>query len=385
MFLFVLFLSAFVLYVSCQPEEKKVVSERPPDITEKTVVAEDTGTTMSDDGSLKTLMGICYDNYALSKYLGKGVEVIFDSRKYDFDISQLITYAIDPYQIVIKARGFDNWSVSDFAGKGARVLVDCCSFTDFEIRAFINSTPQNKKDNVIVYACRCGCLSVLDYIKMGARIKINKIHEPFNIVNFIDAGWKLHNKALVEVDAYGFDSHWIVEFIRRGANIFVSKGFSGFDVLQFAKISKETNKGKIKIDGKFFTLNELQWFLYYDATIIVGRYYKYVGWRYLKYGPNAFEVAELIRKNPSHVIVVGDFYQAHEIAEFIRLGAKVIFLYCCTHDKCDIEAFLNKTPPPARDVLSQDNKKGTAPAIRGKDYYHTPRPCPICGATNIID
>jgi len=79
--------------------------------------------------------------------------------------------------------------------------------------------------------------------------------------------------------------------------------------------------------------------------------------RYYKGGFNAFEVAELIRKNPSNVIVVGDFYQAHEIAEFIRLGAKVIFIYC-TQDNCDIEAFLNKTPPPARNVLSQDNKAG---------------------------
>jgi hypothetical protein len=165
----------------------------------------------------------------------------------------------------------------------------------------------------------------------------------------------------------------------------VSKGFTGFDVREFAKISKETGKGKVKIDGKAFTLNELQWFLYYDATIIIGKHWVFTGGKWKLDGLNAFEVAELIRKNPLHVVVVGDYYQAHENAEFIRLGAKVILLYCCTQDNCDIEAYLNKTPPPKKDVLSQDNFRGTAPAIRGKDYYHKPIPWPYGPPTNIID
>lgn len=377
MFLSILVLSAFMLFVSCQKEEdKKGVTGKTTEVIEEIAASEESASTLSDDGGLKTMMGNCYGNYSLSQYISKGAEVIFDSNKDCCDISQLITYAKDPYQIVIKAKGMDNWCVADFAEKGTRVLVDCWNFTDFEVRAFINHAPKDKKDNVIVYACGCCCGSVLEYVKMGARIKINKKHEPFNTINDIDAGWKLHNKALVEVDAFGFDCHWVDEFIRRGANIFVGNGFCSFDVLQFAKISKETNKGKIKIDGKFFTLKEIQRFLEYDATVIVGRYYKC--------GLNAFEVAELIRKNPSHVVVVGDFYQAHEIAEFIRLGAKVIFIYCI-QDNCDIEAFLNKTPPPARDVLSRDNKAGKTKLMKFYDYKHTPKPCSKCASTNIID
>ncbi|OGU14176.1 MAG: hypothetical protein A2X61_07090 [Ignavibacteria bacterium GWB2_35_12] len=385
MFLTLLIFTAFMLFYSCQKtDDKKEVTGKSTEAVEKEVIADETGTTMSDDGGLKTMMGNCYGNYSLSQYLSKGAEVIFDNKKDCYDISQLIGYAKDPYQVVIKAKGMDNWCVAGFVEKGARVLVDCQNFTNFEVSAFINHAAVDKESNVIVYACGCCCGNVLEYVKMGARIKINKIHEPFNIINYIDAGWKLHNKALVEVDAYGFDCHWVAEFIRRGANIFVGKGFYSFDVLQFAKITKETNKADIKIDGKFFTLKEIQRFLDYDATVIVGRHYKYLGWRFLKYGLNAFEVAELIRKNPSHVIVVGDFYQAHEIAEFIRLGAKVIFIYC-SQDNCDIEAFLNKTPPPARDVLSQDNKAGKTKAMRFFDYKHTPKPCRNCGATHIID
>ncbi|MBI5326282.1 MAG: hypothetical protein HZB41_13590 [Ignavibacteriae bacterium] len=377
MFLSLLFITAFMLFASCQKtDEKKEISDKPPVAEEKTAVTEESGSGMSEDGGLKTLMGNCYGNFALSQYIGKGAEVIFDYKKDCCDISQLMTYAKDPYQVVIKAKGFDNWCVADFTEKGARVLVDCWNFTDFEVRAFIEHAPKEKKDNVIVYACGCCCGSVMEYIKMGARIKINKAHEPFNIVNYIDAGWKLHNKPLVEVDASGFDCHWVYEFIRRGANIFVGKGFCSFDVMQFAKLCKETGKGKIKIDGKFFNLKEIQRFLENDATVIVGRYYKG--------GLNAFEVAELIRKNPSHVIVVGDFYQAHEIAEFIRLGAKIIFIFC-TQDNCDVEAFLNKTPPPARDVLSQDNKAGKTKAMKFFDYKHTPKPCRNCAGLNVID
>jgi len=197
-----------------------------------------------------------------------GAEVIFDNKKDCYDISQLIGYAKDPYQVVIKAKGM-TIGVFPICRESVRVLVDCWNFTDFEVRAFINHAPKDKKDNVIVYACGCCCGSVLEYVNMGARIKINKKHEPFNIVNYIDASWKLHNKALVEVDVFGFDSHWVGEFIRRGANIFAGNGFCSFDVLQFAKISKETGKGKIKIDGKFFTLKEIQRFLEYDATVVV--------------------------------------------------------------------------------------------------------------------
>ncbi|TAL67097.1 MAG: hypothetical protein EPN82_16115 [Bacteroidetes bacterium] len=375
-FLTTFILTALMLFVSCQPEEKQKEIVKPAVVEKKSVSSEESASSFSDDGELKTLMGNCYSNYSLSQYLSKGAEVIFDSKRNCCDIDQLIGYAKDPYQVVIKAKGIDNWCVSDFAEKGTRVLVDCRNFTNFEITAFINHAPKNKKSNVIVYACGCCCGSVMDYVKLGARIKINKAHEPFNIINYIDAGWKLHNKALVEVDASGFGCHWVAEFIRRGADVFVSSGYCGFDVLQFAKIAKETGKGKVRIDGKFFTLNEIQRFLEYDATVIVGRYYKC--------GLNAFEVAELIRKNPSHVVVVGDFYQPHEIAEFIRLGAKIIFIYC-TQDNCDIEAFLNKTPPPARDVLSQDNKAGKSKAIKFKDYKHSPKKCSKCASVNVID
>ncbi len=366
-----------LIFVSCQKgDETKPAETKAADSLKTKEQAKSGGEIEQPQGSLKTLMGNCYSNYSLSEFLSKGAEVILDKKEDDCDVSQLIGYAKDPYQVVVRARGFSDWSVADFAQKGARILVDCGNYTDFEIRSFINYAPADKKSNVIVYACHCCCGNTLDFIKMGARIKINKAQEPFNILNYIDTGWKLHNKPLVEVDAYGFSCNWVQEFIHRGANVFVGKGFCGFDVLQFARTAKETNKGNVKIDGKFFSLKELSKFLDYDATIIVGKYYKH--------GLASFEVAELIQKNPKCVVVVGDGYQAHEIAEFIRLGAKVIFIYC-TQDTCDINAYLDRVPPPSMLGLSQDNKAGKRHPVKTFDFFHQPKPCKKCPQTNTVD
>ena len=353
MFFFALFLSAFMLFVSCQKtEEKKVISGKDTVTVEKSTIAEESGSAMSDDGGLMELPGANYMNYPLSQYIGMGAEVILGQPKTDFAISQLITYAQDPYKIIIDASFYNPWVISDFAEKGARIVVKRWLFSDFQTKAFIDYAPQNKKDNVTVIAIgsppQTRPTQTLEYVKMGARVKVFKWwHKPFDIINYIDAGWKLHNKALVEVYVLGFNSYWVEEFIRRGDNIYVRDWFSSFDILQFAKISKEVGKGKVRIDGKFFTENEIQRFLSYDATVILGG-------EMPGNSLNAFKIAELIKKNPSHVVVLGDFYQAHHIAEFIRLGAKVIFLWG-SQSNSDIEAFLKKTPPPARDVLSKRN------------------------------
>jgi hypothetical protein len=370
-----LFISLII--VSCQKaDETKPAETKGADSLKAKESVKPGGEIEQNLGGLKTLMGNCYGNYYLSEFIAKGAEVILDKKKDDCDVSQLIGYAKDPYQIVVRARGFNDWSVADFAEKGARILVDCWNYSDFEIRSFINYAPADKKGNVIVYACKCCCCNILDYVKMGARLKINKRHEPFNILNYIDTGWKLHNKPLVEIDAFGFSCNWIQEFIHRGANVFVGRGFCGFEALQFAKSAKETNKGKVKIDGKYFSLKEISRFLDYDATVIVGKYYKH--------GLSSFEVAELIKKYPNSVVVVGDGYQAHEIAEFIRLGAKVIFI-SCTQDVCDINAYLSKVPPPSMMGLSQDDRAGKRHPAKFFDFYHQPKPCKNCPETNVVD
>jgi hypothetical protein len=361
----ILFLSSCTEKGTKEQTEKKAKETSPPAQTpaQKSETKQEEKT---DTVSLLLRGFRTYSNFSLADYLQRGVEVVFDNSNHPFNIIQLIDYAKSPRQVIVKADGFDNWNVRHIITLGARVVVSCKSFTPFEIQAFIDAAQPNQKMNVSVIGYYCKPQDLLEFVKSGAKVKVNKLQEPFHIVNLIDAGYKYHNKPLVDVDVEGFGSLHVKEFIRRGANIFVSGWYPGFNVYEFCRISNNVKKGKVWVFGNKYSLKENKRFLEQNATIFIGKDSRGTGF-------NAFEVAEIIQKNPSKVVVIGDFYQPHEIAKFIELGAKVVFLYRyqAIHH---LNSYVYQTPPPEPPVLSQKNKYGYYPPKREYNYLHRPSP-----------
>lgn len=309
-------------------------------------------------GSIQSLKACCFDSPTVMEYLKKGAGIIIDNHFSAFDVTQLIAHAKEPRQVLVDAKNYNNWSISDFAVKGAQILVDCKHFSDFEIRAFIKNA--KTKGDVTINATGCFCANAKDYTEMGARIIVNKLHPPFNILTYIDVG-----KERVEVVGEGFQSNWLFNFLRRGGTIRLDGSFDEYHVYEFVKEGHE----RVKILSDRFSLKSLKTYIAEGAKVML---YKHTEKDGIPRKLKSFETAELIKIKPANVTVVSDSYEAHEIAEFIKLGAKVIFK-SCNHNVCNMQAFLDKVEPPLKQTIAERNKalkqRKNQPCY---DKYYTP-------------
>lgn len=294
-----------------------------------------------------------YCNFSISEFLQKGAGVLLDKKKSSFEVAQLIEYAKDPKQVIVNGKNFESFAVSEFIQKGAKVVVGCPQFCAFDIKSFISQAKD--KSNVTVVACLCSPNDVLDFVQMGARIKINQKHEPFQLLSYIDAG-----KDLVEVDCRGYSSNWVLNFINRGATIMVDYKFNPFHIYEFALAGKE----RVLVNGYKMSVDNLEKFLTAGAKIVVGKFPK----KCCKGKPTAkepnsslftsHEITNLIKIHPERVTVIADKFDAHDVANFIQLGANVIFKDK-VHDPFNINRFLGSaTVPPTNNALSEKNKSG---------------------------
>ena len=342
----IILIICFVLYSGCSKNDQQQSDKTQPQ----------PGQTSKDGSSqvstnFMTLYGIHYNDYFLAEFLSKGGSAVLDNRKKDFEITELISAAKVPSHVTVMAKGFDPWVVQDFINKGARVIINCCDMNNFTIRSLITSIPEiDKRSNITVFAGGKNCCEMIEYARLGAKVKVNRQIEPFMILAFIDASNQL-NKLNVEIDCQGFNSNWVSTFLKRGGSVYINHSFPFFDALQFAKTASKEKKGFVQINADRYFITDIENFLNAGAKVILGKDEKIQLTKKFYRSLNSEEIGNLIRLNPDAVTVVADGYRPGEISKFIQLGAKVVFTR--SHNDDIVDALYNKTAPPLLPAITK--------------------------------